>query len=107
MAIIKCPECNKEISDQAPACIHCGYPLQNTATKPVTNKIVINRANDTNQLYRVEIVDFDYEGGVVKDLLELRSGCRSFLSDVCGMSMEKSASAVKDFPFLISDGLTK
>ena len=27
MALIKCPECGKEISDQAPACIHCGFPL--------------------------------------------------------------------------------
>ncbi len=27
MALIKCPECGKEISDQAPVCIHCGYPL--------------------------------------------------------------------------------
>lgn len=27
MALITCPECGKEISDQAPACIHCGYPL--------------------------------------------------------------------------------
>ena len=28
MALIKCPECNKEISDQAKWCVHCGYPLQ-------------------------------------------------------------------------------
>jgi|GEM_PF-1710895 len=27
MALIHCPECGKEISDQAPHCIHCGYPL--------------------------------------------------------------------------------
>lgn len=27
MALITCPECGKQISDQAPACIHCGYPL--------------------------------------------------------------------------------
>jgi rRNA maturation protein Nop10 len=27
MALINCPECNKEISDKAVACIHCGYPL--------------------------------------------------------------------------------
>ncbi len=27
MALIRCPECGKEISDKAPACIHCGYPL--------------------------------------------------------------------------------
>lgn len=27
MALIKCPECGKEISDKALACIHCGFPL--------------------------------------------------------------------------------
>ena len=27
MPLVKCPECGKEISDQAPACIHCGYPI--------------------------------------------------------------------------------
>ena len=27
MALIHCPECGKEVSDQAAACIHCGYPL--------------------------------------------------------------------------------
>lgn len=27
MALIKCPECGKEISDQAKACIFCGYPI--------------------------------------------------------------------------------
>lgn len=27
MALIKCPECGKEVSDKAPACIQCGYPL--------------------------------------------------------------------------------
>lgn len=26
--LIKCPECNKEISDKSKVCIHCGYPLQ-------------------------------------------------------------------------------
>lgn len=27
MALIKCPECGKKISDKATACIHCGCPL--------------------------------------------------------------------------------
>lgn len=27
MALIKCPECGKEISNKAKACIHCGCPL--------------------------------------------------------------------------------
>ncbi|RPJ50952.1 MAG: zinc-ribbon domain-containing protein, partial [Methanobacteriota archaeon] len=26
MAIVNCPECQKEISDQAVMCPHCGYP---------------------------------------------------------------------------------
>lgn len=28
MALIKCPECGKEISDKSTNCIHCGCPLQ-------------------------------------------------------------------------------
>ena len=27
MGLVSCPDCNKSISDQAPACIHCGRPL--------------------------------------------------------------------------------
>lgn len=28
MAMIQCPECNKELSDKARVCPHCGYPIQ-------------------------------------------------------------------------------
>ena len=28
MALIKCPECGKEISNKTKQCIHCGYPLE-------------------------------------------------------------------------------
>ena len=28
VAMIQCPECSKRISDKAPACPSCGYPLQ-------------------------------------------------------------------------------
>ena len=31
MALIKCPECGKEVSDKASACIHCGFPLSTTS----------------------------------------------------------------------------
>jgi len=27
MALVKCPECNKEVSDQAESCVGCGYPF--------------------------------------------------------------------------------
>ena len=37
MALINCPECNKEISDQANSCPECGYVL-----KPLTAKNKVN-----------------------------------------------------------------
>ncbi len=33
MALIKCPECEKEVSDRANACIHCGFPLAQTKSE--------------------------------------------------------------------------
>ena len=43
MALISCPECGKEVSDRAPACIHCGYPLSSAAPyadfRPITGPI--------------------------------------------------------------------
>ena len=30
MALIKCSECGKEISDKAEVCLHCGNPIQKT-----------------------------------------------------------------------------
>lgn len=33
MALIKCPECGREISDKSKICIHCGYPLENEKDK--------------------------------------------------------------------------
>ena len=42
MALIKCPECGKQISNQASACPNCGYPIKgvntNTATTPTMLK---------------------------------------------------------------------
>ena len=36
MALIPCPECSHEVSDQAVACPNCGYPLR-TRTPPPAN----------------------------------------------------------------------
>jgi hypothetical protein len=34
MALIRCPECHRSISDKALACPHCGYPLRESAAGP-------------------------------------------------------------------------
>ena len=40
MALIKCPECGKEISDRASACPHCGYPLQEYVAPPTEYRVI-------------------------------------------------------------------
>lgn len=36
MALIKCPECCKDVSSESDKCIHCGYPLKKKST--INNK---------------------------------------------------------------------
>lgn len=40
MSIIICPECGKEISDKASACIHCGCPIKKEENLHTTKKFV-------------------------------------------------------------------
>lgn len=47
MALINCPECGKEISDKAPACIHCGFPLQDSlSVSKTSNNVDLKKAVD-------------------------------------------------------------
>lgn len=39
MAMIKCPECGKKVSDKVNACIHCGYPLEKYKKEMYDKKI--------------------------------------------------------------------
>lgn len=44
MALIKCPECGREISDKSDRCIHCGYPLeQKKSDQVIVNGIVFKK----------------------------------------------------------------
>lgn len=40
MALIHCPECGREVSDLAAACVHCGYPLR-AASLPARYAIIL------------------------------------------------------------------
>ena len=48
MALIKCPECGKEISDQAKACIYCGYPI--SKMKPIVKNNDVEHATVTSEI---------------------------------------------------------
>jgi len=51
MALINCPECNKEISDKAVSCVGCGYPIEiqkNDKIKEESKSFLTNEnQNDT------------------------------------------------------------
>ena len=42
MALIKCSECGKEISDKAEKCIHCGYPLKEVTKEEIKKSSMLN-----------------------------------------------------------------
>lgn len=42
MALIKCPECGKDVSDTVQNCIHCGYVLKQKETDVVTTSLQDN-----------------------------------------------------------------
>lgn len=42
MSLVICPECNKEISDKADICIHCGFPIKTFLKSSTPNSCNIN-----------------------------------------------------------------
>ena len=56
MALVKCPECGKDVSDKAEACVHCGYPMMQTSTSstPSLKKVCIPCCNGTD--YKIKAI---------------------------------------------------
>ena len=50
MALINCPECSKEVSDSAPSCPNCGYPL---ASKTSTSETDIRTIQKTSKQFKL------------------------------------------------------
>lgn len=52
MALIKCHECGREISDAAVACPHCGYPISredNPSNNPTNKEAISSVESETNE----------------------------------------------------------
>lgn len=67
MALIKCPECGETISDKAPACIKCGYPIKELgipqpplAEEPVTEQAEEESMAETVSLEGFSLGEDDY-----------------------------------------------
>lgn len=70
MALINCPECNKQISDQAKTCPHCGYsvpkPTVYITCPECEEKIEKGMRNCSNCGYPVKFTAFIPEGKMEK-----------------------------------------
>lgn len=46
MALIHCPECNKEISSAAEVCPNCGYPVARANSAPANNQADVSSSDE-------------------------------------------------------------
>ena len=75
MALIKCPECGKEISDTTSKCIHCGYEFSKEKVDTSDKEIIILRRNRS----------ISYAGSIIFGILAILfffSGLRCFLTSI-------------------------
>lgn len=58
MALIKCPECGKDVSNRAKECIHCGFPINISMdiSNSADNKIYTITLISYNQSNKVDII---------------------------------------------------
>lgn len=55
MALIKCPECSKEVSNKAPSCPHCGTPIAAASDQTETG-VVLTTVQETSKKLKIHIL---------------------------------------------------
>lgn len=64
MSLIKCPECQNEISDKSRVCVYCGYPIEDEFNEDcIINNMTFNLAKYKKYLKdaNVSIDELEYE----------------------------------------------
>lgn len=93
MALISCPECGQQISDQATQCIHCGYPLHKTEQPAPAPK-----EEQTNTLFSAVLVGFN-PAAKIKII--------KFIRLFMGYGLAEAKEFVENTPSIIAQGLTR
>ena len=52
MSLIQCPECAREISDKAPACPHCGVPIQAATPPPIPQATMLEPPKEKSNAWK-------------------------------------------------------
>lgn len=81
MALIKCPDCGKDISDMAPACIHCGRPIKDYSNR--------NEKTDICIIHNKEYDLSKYKERILKDegAASAKQICFDMASEIDGLSV--------------------
>ena len=88
MSLIKCPECGREISDRAPHCIHCGFPLNEANDAP--------KKSETSRFYTITLTSFP-KGEKPKVLQGIRL--------IFGYGLADAVALVDSLPVVLASGL--
>ena len=52
MALVSCPECGREVSDQASSCPQCGMPINKTNEKDVNHNKNVNNTDGNKKIIK-------------------------------------------------------
>lgn len=75
MSLIKCPECEKEISDKSEICIHCGYPVKDFFLSDIENVLSkINLCLNNIKIKNEMLNNFEQEYDKIEEYIEIFSG---------------------------------
>lgn len=73
MPLINCPECNKEISNKAPACPHCGNPINESIPIVVRKDYKAKAKAFTITGIIITCLSFFINGSVAGDLVAMKA----------------------------------
>lgn len=76
MALIKCPECGKEISDKATTCINCGFPLSE-----LENTTVVEETPSIENTPSKEVIYYDLSQIRIKTIFD--NGLEDGATGIC------------------------
>ena len=67
MSLINCPDCNKEVSSNAPACVGCGAPLANQESKGsgVAQLTTIQETSKKSKAHKLIAIAMIMLGGLI------------------------------------------
>ena len=112
MALIKCPECGNEVSDQSEVCIYCGYPIKSNDKQKTLVELVGDETKNISPIDTSEIVTKTTNKVEAYDVMLLEySGLKLIakgkLAEICNISKSEASDILSVLPCYIYDDIEK